>query len=94
MPNSLDPPATIADQDGTLRSSATVPMQASVDATEFRVLEALSRTGLALDATQIAERASVRPQDAADALRRLAEKEIVVSVGARHRRRLSRYAVR
>jgi hypothetical protein len=61
-----------------------MPNASFVDATESRVLEVLSSSGLLLDATQIAERASVPPADAASALRRLADKDIVQVARYRH----------
>ncbi len=70
-----------------------MPNTVFVDATETRVLEALSAAPFALDATQIAERASVRPAEADAALHSLAEKDIVVRIDA-GRRRCFRYRVR
>jgi DNA-binding MarR family transcriptional regulator len=65
-----------------------------VDLTESRVLEALSESRMALDATQIAERASVLPADADAALHRLVLKDFVQKVGGSRKDRRSRYAVK
>lgn len=47
---------------------------------ETAVLEALAEAGIALDATQVAERASVTPADADAALSRLVRKGLVRAV--------------
>jgi DNA-binding MarR family transcriptional regulator len=65
-----------------------------VDLTESRVLEALSESRMALDATQIAERASVLPADADAALHQLVLKDFVQKVGDSRKDRRSRYAVK
>jgi len=65
-----------------------------VDAMESRVLEALSRSKLALDATQVAERASVLPADADAALNSLVRKDIVVRVSGHRKDRGLRYVAK
>jgi DNA-binding MarR family transcriptional regulator len=68
-----------------------MPNVVTVDLTETRVLEALFTSGVALDATQVAERASLLPADADDALHRLIRKDFVVRVRDERRDRRSRY---
>jgi DNA-binding MarR family transcriptional regulator len=68
-----------------------MPNVVTVDLTETRVLEALFTSGVALDATQVAERASLLPADADAALHRLIRKDFVVRVRAERRDRRSRY---
>jgi DNA-binding MarR family transcriptional regulator len=69
-----------------------MPNVKTVDIAETRVLETLAESGVALDATQVAERASLRPAEADAALHRLMQKDFIVRVvGVRSDRR-SRYA--
>jgi hypothetical protein len=66
----------------------------TVDVTESRVLEALSKSGMALDATQVAERASLLPAEADAALARLVRKDFIVKLGAQRADRRSRYTAK
>jgi DNA-binding MarR family transcriptional regulator len=71
-----------------------MPNVVTVDLPETRVLEALLASRVALDATQVAERASLLPADADAALHRLVRKDFVVRVRDGRTDRRPRFAPR
>lgn len=62
-----------------------------MDLIETQVLRALADAGIPLDATQVAERASLTPSDAGHALAGLCRKDLAVRLPSRRRDRLTKY---